>query len=82
MGKHKMDIFKDKYNTIDPYDRHIFEKCPSMLPKFGRPRDYWINKNLANKLYHYLLILDILLLLHKNFKFKICFIDKEFKEKE
>jgi len=35
MGKFKMDITKDKYNTIDPYD-HMFEKCPSMAPKYER----------------------------------------------
>ena len=38
MGKHKIDVFKDKYNTINPYD-HMFEKCPSEPPKFERPGD-------------------------------------------
>ena len=35
MGKFKMDITKDKYNTIDPYDR-MFERCPSMPPNYER----------------------------------------------
>ena len=35
MGKFKMDITQDKYNTIDPYDR-MFERCPSMPPNYER----------------------------------------------
>ena len=33
MGKFKIDITKDKHNTIDPYDR-MFEKFPSIPPNY------------------------------------------------
>jgi len=38
MGKFKMDITMDGWNTKQPYN-NMFERCPSMPPEFWRPDD-------------------------------------------
>ena len=45
MGKFKMDITKDGYSTIKPYE-HMFEKCPSMPPTYARTPGCWNLKKL------------------------------------
>ena len=38
MGKFKMDILSDQWNSKAPY-QNMFERCPSMPPYYNSPDD-------------------------------------------